>query len=112
MALSQSSGIGCIRPVRFPRDGPATLMYTADLTAAVNLSAHQCRKEVVRTENAVCVGSPGAAIGFGEGKSMARTSLRTTDPVRVGQYRLTARLGSGGMGVVYLGADPEGGLVA
>jgi len=43
---------------------------------------------------------------------MARTSLRTTDPVRVGQYRLTARLGSGGMGVVYLGADPEGGLVA
>ena len=39
---------------------------------------------------------------------MARMSLRTSDPVRVGRYRLTARLGSGGMGVVYLGADQDG----
>ncbi len=43
---------------------------------------------------------------------MARTSLRDSDPVRIGQYRLTARLGSGGMGVVYLGVAPDGGLVA
>ncbi len=60
----------------------------------------------------VCVGSPGATIVFGEGNSMARTSLRTSDPVRLGRYRLTARLGTGGMGLVYLGADPDGRLVA
>jgi serine/threonine protein kinase len=53
---------------------------------------------------------------------MALTPLRDGDPSRIGKYRLAARLGAGGMGVVYLGtardgtASPEtaaaGGLVA
>ena len=43
---------------------------------------------------------------------MARMSLRPSDPARIGQYRLTARLGAGGMGVVYLGVAPDGSLVA
>ena len=46
---------------------------------------------------------------------MARAPLRDADPAQVGRYRLTARLGAGGMGVVYLGADPnsrDGRLVA
>ena len=43
---------------------------------------------------------------------MARAPLRAGDPVRIGDYRLTARLGSGGMGVVYLGIGWDGGQVA
>ncbi len=34
---------------------------------------------------------------------MARAPLRQTDPAQIGRYRLAARLGAGGMGVVYLG---------
>ena len=43
---------------------------------------------------------------------MARAPLRQTDPSQVGRYRLIARLGAGGMGVVYLGVDPNGQQVA
>ena len=38
--------------------------------------------------------------------------LRQTDPTQLGRYRLVSRLGAGGMGVVYLGVDPNGQQVA
>ena len=43
---------------------------------------------------------------------MARTPLRETDPPRVGSYQLLARLGAGGMGVVYLASGQDGRPVA
>jgi peptide/nickel transport system substrate-binding protein len=43
---------------------------------------------------------------------LAQAQLLPGDPARVGRYRLTARLGAGGMGVVYLGAAKDGSLVA
>ena len=43
---------------------------------------------------------------------MARAPLSDQDPKRIGRYRLTARLGAGGMSVVYLGVAKDGSLVA
>ncbi len=43
---------------------------------------------------------------------MAQVPLRADDPEQIGGYLLTARLGAGGMGVVYLGEAEDGGLVA
>src|SRR5580698_9649947 len=44
--------------------------------------------------------------------TLARTPLVHSDPAQVGRYRLTARLGAGGMGVVYLGVAEDGTPVA
>jgi serine/threonine protein kinase len=43
---------------------------------------------------------------------LAPMPLRADDPTRIGHYRLTARLGVGGMGVVYLGVGWDGSQVA
>src|SRR5580700_5691895 len=40
------------------------------------------------------------------------SELRTDDPAAVGPYRLLGRLGTGGMGRVFLGQSPGGRLVA
>jgi serine/threonine protein kinase len=47
-----------------------------------------------------------------KGTGLARTPLRDTDPPQVGPYRLLARLGAGGMGVVYLAMGQDGRPVA
>jgi serine/threonine protein kinase len=43
---------------------------------------------------------------------MALVPLRQGDPTRIGRFRLSARLGAGGMGVVYLGQARDTGQVA
>jgi serine/threonine protein kinase len=43
---------------------------------------------------------------------LARGPLRPEDPARVGRYTLVARLGAGGMGIVYLGTTEDGRPVA
>ncbi|WP_225993351.1 serine/threonine-protein kinase [Actinomadura rudentiformis] len=43
---------------------------------------------------------------------MSPEPLRSADPARLGSYRLTARLGRGGMGTVYLGETTDGRTVA
>ncbi|MFB4305859.1 protein kinase [Actinomadura sp. GTD37] len=43
---------------------------------------------------------------------MSPHPLEAGDPPSIGEYRVTARLGSGGQGVVYLAAGPGGGEVA
>jgi serine/threonine protein kinase len=40
------------------------------------------------------------------------SELRRDDPASVGSYRLLGRLGTGGMGQVFLGQSPGGRLVA
>jgi ABC-type transport system substrate-binding protein len=51
-------------------------------------------------------------LGGRGGVSLAQGPLLPGDPARVGRYRLTGRLGAGGMGVVYLGAAKDGSQVA
>src|ERR1700691_6268891 len=55
-----------------------------------------------------------ATIGWGgRGRgALAQGPLLPGDPARVGRYRLTGRLGAGGMGVVYLGTAKGGNPVA
>ena len=43
---------------------------------------------------------------------MAQSALGPEDPSSIGRYRLVARLGEGGMGVVYLGMSEQHGQVA
>ena len=93
----------------------------AALTGVAHVAEHGCRpaevgstyhsKDQCRTDDAACGGSGGRLTSL-EGDPLARTPLRQTDPSQIGRYRLVARLGAGGMGVVYLGVDPSGEQVA
>jgi len=57
-------------------------------------------------------GGSGGRLTGRKGDWLARAPLLQTDPSQIGRYRLVARLGAGGMGVVYLGVSPEGQQVA
>ncbi|MFE0133821.1 hypothetical protein ACFWY6_19980 [Streptomyces sp. NPDC059037] len=46
------------------------------------------------------------------GAQSAHTPLSADDPREIGGYRLHARLGAGGMGVVYLARTPGGRALA
>ncbi|WBB80545.1 serine/threonine-protein kinase [Micromonospora sp. WMMD882] len=50
--------------------------------------------------------------GLGDASVPGLTALWTHDPVTAGPYRLLGRLGAGGQGVVFLGADDQGQRVA
>ena len=56
--------------------------------------------------------APAGPLTGRKGDPLAHAPLLQTDPSQVGRYRLVARLGAGGMGVVYLGVSQDGQQVA